>query len=72
MREIILFPPLFRPIRASSGSIAASYKARATGSAAGRMAKPIASLDEKIFHTTKFWHQFSNIVAGSENAIHMH
>ncbi|HVJ44105.1 MAG TPA: hypothetical protein VM639_21560 [Dongiaceae bacterium] len=30
--------------------------------AAGRMAKPSASLDEKIFQTTENWHQFSIIV----------
>jgi hypothetical protein len=39
--------------------------------AAGRMAEPLKSLDEKIFHTTKNWHQFSIFAAKRMRGIHM-
>ncbi|HVJ35126.1 MAG TPA: hypothetical protein VND94_18595 [Terriglobia bacterium] len=42
--------------------------------AAGRVAKPSASLDEKIFQTTENWHLFSIVVsfpAAAKTKIHI-
>jgi len=38
--------------------------------AAGRMAEPSGSLDEKIFHTIEIWHQFSILAAKWIEHIH--